>query len=103
MADAHFAEPAVTVTVQAAIDTQEDMHMSQHPAHSQDQRHPGQPNPADIEKAIAGVAYPTTREKLVAIARQHHANTDIIDLIARLPDQNYDSVAAVSKQMARVQ
>ena len=77
--------------------------MSQHPAHSQDQRHPGQPNPIDIQKALAGIAYPTTREKLVERARQNHANTDIVDLIDKLPDHNYDSPASVSKQIARIQ
>lgn len=77
--------------------------MSQHPAQSQDQRHPGQPNPADIEKAIDGIAYPTTREKLVEKAKHNHANTDIVDIIARLPDRNYDSADAVARHIARVQ
>ncbi|ACC74335.1 DUF2795 domain-containing protein [Paraburkholderia phymatum] len=77
--------------------------MSQHPAHSQDQRHPGQPNPIDIQKALAGVAYPTTREKLVERARQNHANTDIVDLIDKLPDHDYDSPASVSKEISRIQ
>ncbi|ABE37139.1 DUF2795 domain-containing protein [Paraburkholderia xenovorans] len=89
--------------VRIALKTQEKTHMSQHPAHSQDQRHPGQPNPADIQKALAGIDYPTTREKLAAKARQNHANTDIVDLIERLPDHNYDSPAAVSKQISRTQ
>ncbi|MGF6504397.1 DUF2795 domain-containing protein [Paraburkholderia sp. 32] len=77
--------------------------MSQHPAHSQDHRHPGQPNPADVEKALSGVDYPTTREKLAAQARKNHANTDIVDLVDRLPDHNFDSPAAVAKQIARIQ
>jgi hypothetical protein len=77
--------------------------MSQHPAHSQDQRHPGQPNPVDIQKALSGVDYPTTREKLVECARNNRANTDTVDLIDKLPDQNYDSPTAVSKAIARTQ
>jgi hypothetical protein len=77
--------------------------MSQHPAHSQDHRHPGQPNPGDVEKALSGVNYPTTREKLVEQARKNHANTDIIDLVDRLPDHNFDSPAAVEKEISRIQ
>jgi hypothetical protein len=77
--------------------------MSQHPAHSQDQRHPGQPNPVDIQKALTGVDYPTTREKLVECAKHNRANTDIVDLIDKLPDQNYDSPTAVSKAISRTQ
>ena len=77
--------------------------MSQHPAHSQDQRRPGQPNPVGIQKALSGVDHPTTREKLVECARYNRANTDIVDLIDKLPDQNYDSPTAVSKAIARNQ
>ncbi|ALP68147.1 DUF2795 domain-containing protein [Paraburkholderia caribensis] len=77
--------------------------MSQHPAHSQDQRHPGQPSPIDVQKALAGVDYPATREKLVERARQNRANTDIVDLIDKLPDHNYDSPSAVSKEISRIQ
>lgn len=77
--------------------------MSQHPAHSQDHRHPGQPNPIDIQKALSGIHYPTTREKLVEQARHNRANTDIVDLIDKLPDHNYDSPAAVSKEISRIQ
>jgi hypothetical protein len=77
--------------------------MSQHPAHSQDHRHPGQPNPADIDKAVSGVHYQTTGEKLVEQARKNHANTDIIDLVGRLPGHNFDSPAAVAKEISPVQ
>ena len=77
--------------------------MSQHPAHSQDKRHPGQPSPIDVQKALAGVDYPATREKLVERARQNRANTDIVDLIDKLPDHKYDSPSAVSKEISRIQ
>ena len=77
--------------------------MSQHPAHSQDQRHAGQPNPVDIQKALAGADYPSTREKLVECARNNRANTDIVGLIEKLPDQRYDSPTAVSKAISRAQ
>jgi hypothetical protein len=77
--------------------------VSQHPAHAQDHRHPGQPNPIDIQKALSGVQYPTTREKLVEQTRRNHANTDIVDIVSRLPDRDYDSPAAVAKEIAHVQ
>jgi len=78
-------------------------YMAQHPAHSQDHRHPGQPSPVAVQKALAGVDYPTTREHLAETARAHHADSEIVDLIDRLPDKNYDSPAAVSKAIAQVQ
>ena len=77
--------------------------MAQHPAHSQDHRHPGQPSPVAVQKALAGVSYPTTREQLAETARSHHADQEIIELIDRLPDKNYDSPAAVSKAIGQVE
>jgi hypothetical protein len=78
-------------------------YMAQHPAHSQDHRHPGQPSPVAVQKALAGVDYPTTREHLAETARAHHADREIVDLLGKLPDKNYDSPAAVSKAIAQVQ
>jgi hypothetical protein len=77
--------------------------VSQHPAHAQDHRHPGQPNPIDIQKALSGARYPTTREKLVEQTRRNHASADIVDIVSRLPDRNYDSPAAVEKEIAHEQ
>ncbi|CAM2196526.1 DUF2795 domain-containing protein [Paraburkholderia kururiensis] len=76
--------------------------MSQHPAQSQDHRHPGRPSPIAVQKALGGIDYPTTREKLVETARHHGAGQDVMDLISRLPDRNYDSPASVSKEIARL-
>lgn len=75
--------------------------MAQHQAHSQDHRHPAQPSPVAVQKALAGVDYPTTREHLAETARAHHADREIVELIDRLPDKNYDSPAAVSKALAQ--
>jgi hypothetical protein len=77
--------------------------MAQHPAHAQDHRHPGQPSPIAIQKALHGVGYPATREHLVEAARGHQADEEIVALISRLPDKHYDSPAAVSKEIARIQ
>lgn len=77
--------------------------MAQHPAHSQHQRHSGQPSPVAIQKALAGVDYPTTRERLAEVARSHHADREIVGLIDKLPDKDYDSPAAVSKAISRQQ
>ena len=77
--------------------------MAQHPAHSQDHRHPGQPSPIAIQKALSGIDYPTTRERLAETARAHHADREIVELLDRLPDKNYDSPASVSKAISQVQ
>lgn len=77
--------------------------MAQHPAHSQHHQRSGQSSPVAVQKALAGVDYPTTRERLVETARSHHADPEIMELIDRLPDRNYDSPAAVSKAIGQLQ
>jgi hypothetical protein len=69
--------------------------MAQHPAHAQTHRHLDQPSPIDVQKALGGATYPTTRDKLVETARGNGADQEV------LPDKNYDSPAAVSKQISR--
>lgn len=85
------------------ISSFKEAYMAQHPAHSQDHRHPGQPSPVAVQKALAGIDYPTTRERLSETARAHHADREIVELLDRLPDKHYDSPAAVSKAIAQVQ
>jgi Protein of unknown function (DUF2795) len=75
--------------------------MAQHPAHAQTHRHLDQPSPIDVQKALGGATYPTTRDKLVETARGNGADQEVVALVRRLPDKNYDSAAAVSKQIAR--
>jgi hypothetical protein len=77
--------------------------MAQHRTHTHDHRHPGQPNPEDIRKALGGANYPATRDKLVESARNNGANQDIVDLVNHLPDKKYDRPAAVSKQISLTQ
>jgi Protein of unknown function (DUF2795) len=77
--------------------------MVQHQAKSRDQRHSRHPSPVAIQKALAGVDYPTTRERLAETARAHHADQQIIELIDRLPDKDFASPAAVSKAIGQIE
>jgi hypothetical protein len=38
--------------------------MAQHPAHSQNHRHPDEPPPEEIARALKGADYPMGKEKL---------------------------------------
>lgn len=77
--------------------------MAQHPARSPDHRHPGHPSPVAVQKALAGVDYPATREQLAQTARVHRADSEIVELLDRLPDRDYDSPAAVTKAIGQLQ
>jgi hypothetical protein len=72
--------------------------MARHQTHSQS----GQLNPIAIQKALGGARYPATREKLAETARSNRADDEIVGLIERLPDRQYDSPASVSKEIARM-
>jgi len=42
--------------------------MTQHPAHAQNHRHPDEPRPDEIARAIKGGQYPATSERRVLFA-----------------------------------
>jgi hypothetical protein len=44
--------------------------MAQHPAHSQNHRHPDEPPPEEIALALKGADYPMGKEKLMALEKQ---------------------------------
>lgn len=57
------------------------------------------PRPTDIQHALRGTDYPCSKRALVDRARANQAGDEILQVIERLPEQDYDSPAAVSKAM----
>jgi hypothetical protein len=59
---------------------------------------PSAPSAADIEKALAGIQYPKTKEDLVQYASQKASSIgqDLFDLIKSLPDRTYRDSAEVA-------
>jgi hypothetical protein len=65
---------------------------------------PSAPSAADIEKALAGINYPRSKEELVQYASQK-SNTmgdDLIQLIESLPERNYRDSAEVAIALGEV-
>jgi len=60
--------------------------------------HPQQaPSAADVEKALAGIDYPKTRNELVAYgAARLPPDSPVLDLIRSLPDRVYRDAADVA-------
>ncbi|MEC5406400.1 DUF2795 domain-containing protein [Paraburkholderia sp. MPAMCS5] len=69
--------------------------MAQHPAHAQNHRHPDEPRPEEITRALEGAEFPTTRDKLVELAARNGADGEVLAVLKRMGDRNFDSVAAV--------
>jgi hypothetical protein len=59
---------------------------------------PSAPSAADVEKVLAGIHYPKTKEDLVQYASQKSSiiGRDVFDLIKSLPDRTYRDSAEVA-------
>jgi hypothetical protein len=59
------------------------------------------PNPIQLQKFLAGVDYPASRDQLVEHARSHGADQDVLEHLKQLPDRGYDGPNAVSQEFSR--
>jgi hypothetical protein len=53
--------------------------------------------PIEIQKYLGGIEYPTTKESLVEHARASGAPEEIEQVLEKLPDDEFDSPAVISK------
>lgn len=77
--------------------------MAQHPAHAQNHRHPDEPRPDEIERALKGAAYPLGKEKLLALAKSNGADGEVMAVLNRMSERNFDSADAVLREATRVE
>ncbi|MER7700477.1 MULTISPECIES: DUF2795 domain-containing protein [unclassified Streptomyces] len=57
-------------------------------------------NPIELQKCLSGMDYPAGKEAVVDQARRNGADEEIMEVLQALPDQEYDSPAAVNKAVA---
>jgi Protein of unknown function (DUF2795) len=57
------------------------------------------PSPIDIQKALAGMDYPATKDRIVQHAEQHGADQAILDALRKIPDREYEGPSGVSKEV----
>ncbi|WP_027798618.1 DUF2795 domain-containing protein [Paraburkholderia dilworthii] len=77
--------------------------MAQHPARSQNHRHPDEPRLEEIARALEGAKFPTTRDKLVEFAQRKGADGEVLAVLKRMGDRNFDSVSAVVREASNVE
>ena len=77
--------------------------MAQHPAHSQNHRHPDEPPPQEIARALKGAEYPMGKEKLMALAKSNGADGEVLAVLNKMTDRNFDSEDAVLREATRVE
>jgi hypothetical protein len=59
-------------------------------------------SPAKVEKYLAGVDYPASKEELVEAAKRHHAPEEILRVIESLPGERFDAPTAVARAYGEV-
>lgn len=60
-------------------------------------------SPAQIEKHLGGIDYPASKQKLVQHAREQNAPEEVMQVLDRLPEQEYGSPADVAKGVGQAE
>ncbi|MDE2041116.1 MAG: DUF2795 domain-containing protein [Patescibacteria group bacterium] len=61
------------------------------------------PNPVEIQSYLKGVAYPATKDDIVDQAKSNEAPERIMELLDRMTDREYDTPAAVTRELGSIQ
>jgi hypothetical protein len=60
------------------------------------------PNPIQIQKFLSGIDYPANRDALISRAKESGADSNVLDALQSIPDQEYDGPTAVSSAVSDV-
>lgn len=60
------------------------------------------PNPIQIQKYLAGIDYPASKDTIVTTAEKEGADSDILDALRAIPDGTYDKPTDVSSAVSKV-
>ncbi|MEU9984532.1 DUF2795 domain-containing protein [Streptomyces sp. NPDC050856] len=58
-------------------------------------------NPIAMQKALGGVNYPASKQDIVDHAQGNGADDEIMEALNALPEKDYDTPAAVSKEVGK--
>lgn len=57
----------------------------------------GGESPANVSTYLKGIDYPAKKDQLVQHAQQNGAESAVIDVLNKMPDQEYENMADVMK------
>jgi hypothetical protein len=60
-----------------------------------------QPSPFRIQKFLGGLRYPARKHQVMERARSRGADAQLMDLLALLPERDYDSPISLSCEVGR--
>ncbi|MFF5715380.1 DUF2795 domain-containing protein [Streptomyces buecherae] len=58
-------------------------------------------NPIEMQKCLGGVHYPASKREIVDQAKEHGAGKDVMGALKSLPEKEYDSPAAINKEVGQ--
>jgi hypothetical protein len=59
-------------------------------------------NPIQLQKYLKGVNYPAHKKDLVAKAKSHGADANILQTLEELPDKKYDGPTGIAKEVGKI-
>lgn len=63
----------------------------------------GGQSPANVTHHLSGIDFPASRSDLERHAKENGAEEDVLDVIRNMPDQEYGSMADVTKGVGEVE
>lgn len=58
---------------------------------------------AEVAAALRGIDFPATRRQCVDHARKQNASKKVLDILKRMPDKPYESMADVFKAIGQLE
>ncbi|HEY9665565.1 MAG TPA: DUF2795 domain-containing protein [Coleofasciculaceae cyanobacterium] len=60
-------------------------------------------NPVQIQKFLKGVDYPASKQDLIEHAKEQGADENVCSTLERMPDEQYETPADVSKAIGNIE
>lgn len=60
-------------------------------------------NPIEIQKHLKGIDYPASKEDIIKHAEGHGADEELKSLLEELPEDEYETPAAVNKAIGQIE
>ena len=64
---------------------------------------PDKASPAAVERYLKGIKFPANKEKLTQQAKSNNAPSDVLSVISRMEDKEYNSPVDVAKEVGNVE
>jgi len=60
-------------------------------------------SPAQIEKYLKGIDFPSSKQSLINHAKQNNAPDGVMQLLQRMPDKEYGSAADIAREIGKLE